>query len=226
MKTACMIAAGAAFTGVSAVAIPAMKRDGGSVSITPHDAYSSSIGVLGCKVDTNRIAYWPEPISCDSNCMKLSGPDGRTVNVLQVDNSGGAHDISYDAWNYLKTGKSATADPTEGGGFDVKWERVDMSQCADILKDSNNKLAFSAANSMNFVGSCLASNTWVGQNYALYNIADPAACTIGFDELCHYDASVSSQPSCPHTLGSTNTLVGDPVDNIVYGTGKTEVAQA
>lgn len=31
----------------------------GTVYVTPHSQFSSSIGVLGCKVDTNRIAYWP-----------------------------------------------------------------------------------------------------------------------------------------------------------------------
>lgn len=27
-----------------------------SASITPHDMYSSSVGALGCKLDTNRVA--------------------------------------------------------------------------------------------------------------------------------------------------------------------------
>lgn len=28
--------------------------------ITPHEQYGSSIGVLGCKIDTNRVACWPQ----------------------------------------------------------------------------------------------------------------------------------------------------------------------
>ncbi|KAH0006683.1 hypothetical protein KCU78_g12180, partial [Aureobasidium melanogenum] len=31
----------------------------GTISATPHVEYSSSIGVLGCKINTNRVAYWP-----------------------------------------------------------------------------------------------------------------------------------------------------------------------
>lgn len=138
MKTTMMIAAASAFTTVTSVAIPAVKRDSGTVSITPHDVYSSSIGVLGCKIDVNHVAYWPGMPSCGSNCIKLTGPGGRTTNVLHIDSSGGAHDISYNAWNYLKTGQLATADPVEGGGFDVTWESVDMSQCASIIKPEAN----------------------------------------------------------------------------------------
>ena len=46
----------------SALAIPA-KRE--TISITPHDSYSSSVGVLGCKINTDRVAYWPGAVSCD-----------------------------------------------------------------------------------------------------------------------------------------------------------------
>ncbi|TXB97704.1 hypothetical protein FocTR4_00012160 [Fusarium oxysporum f. sp. cubense] len=59
------------------------------VSITPHDQYSSSIGVLGCKVDTNRIAYWPLEVGCDGICVKVANK-GRFLHLLRIDKSQGA----------------------------------------------------------------------------------------------------------------------------------------
>lgn len=205
---------------VSAIAIPEVKRSGG-VSITPHVSYSSSIGVLGCKIDTNRVAYWPSSPSCNNMCVKVSA-NGRSVNLLKIDQSGGAYDISYDAWNYLSTGQSAVDNPTMGGGMAATYEDVDMSECADMLKTPDQKLAFTAANSMNFVASCLAEpSSWMAQNYALYNMAN-SACTLGYDEVCSLDLSVSNQPSCPHQLGvqTPNTDPNDTVENIAYGTGE------
>src|SRR3569833_2656431 len=81
---------------------------------TPHDSYSSSVGVLGCKINTDRVAYWPGSVDCNNICVKLSY-GGRSVHLLRIAQSGGAYDISYDAWNYLQTGKSATTDPITGG---------------------------------------------------------------------------------------------------------------
>lgn len=204
---------------VSATAIPEVKRSGG-ISITPHDSYSSSIGVLGCKIDTNRVAYWPTFPSCNNMCVKVSA-NGRSVNLLKIDQSGGAYDISYDAWNYLSTGLSAVDNPTTGGGVSATYEDVDMSECADLLKTEDQKLAFTAANSMGFVAGCLAEpSSWMAQNYALYNLAN-CACTLGEDEVCSLDLSVSNQPSCPHQLGiqTPNTNSNDTVENIVYGSG-------
>ncbi|KAK3051044.1 hypothetical protein LTR09_007793 [Extremus antarcticus] len=221
MKTTFFIAAATAFTTVSSLAIPPAKRDGGSISITPHDSYGSSIGVLGCKINVNRVAYWPMQPSCDGMCMKVSA-NGRSTTLLQIDTSGGAYDISYEAWNILKTGQSATTDPVEGGGFAATYERVDMSQCADIITESSGKLAFTAANSMNYIAGCPA-NSWVGRNYALYNIAN-SVCSLGVDERCTLDMSVSNQPSCPSGLGSQKPLAGDQVMNIIYGTGAKQVA--
>jgi hypothetical protein len=83
----------------SALAIPT-KRE--AISITPHDAYSSSVGVLGCKINTDRVAYWPSAVSCDKMCVRVSA-NGRSVNLLKIDTSGGAYDIAYDAYNYLLT---------------------------------------------------------------------------------------------------------------------------
>ncbi|KIH90975.1 hypothetical protein SPBR_00394 [Sporothrix brasiliensis 5110] len=189
------------------------------VSVTPHDSYSSSVGVLGCYIDTNRVAYWPGSVDCNNLCVKVTNGD-RSVHLLRIDQSGGAHDISYDAWNYLQTGSSATVDPIAGGGVAMEYEDVDASECASLIKTPGNKLPLSASNSMNFVASCLAdSSSWVGQNHVLYNIADPL-CSLGYDETCTLDLSVSNQPSCPHTLGLTTSLTSTHVYNIEYPSGK------
>lgn len=210
---------------VSAAALPSspVKRASGSASVTPHDRYSSSVGVLGCKINVNRVAYWPSFPSCDSICIKVSA-NGRSVHLLKIDQSGGAHDISYDAWNYLVTGQSATVNPTQGGGIAATWEDAPMSACADLIKEPSGKLAFSAANSMNFISSC-GANTWVGQHNALYNILN-SQCTWGYDEVCTLPPpSQGNQPTCPHQLGVPNPLTSQPVYNIDYGTGKLSLAQ-
>jgi hypothetical protein len=104
-----------------------------------------------------------------------------------------------------------------GAGVDATYKNCPMSECAHLLKDSNNKLAFSAANSMSFVSSCM-SNAWFCENYALHNIAN-SACTFGLDELCSLDEN-PALPTCPNGLGSTTPLkLADPVMDVVYGTG-------
>ncbi|OAA61740.1 hypothetical protein SPI_04599 [Niveomyces insectorum RCEF 264] len=192
----------------------------GSVSATPHDSYSSSVGVLGCKINTNRVAYWPAPVDCTNICVRLSYGD-RSVYLLRIDQSGGAHDVSYDAWNYLQTGSSATADPVDGGGVAMDYEDVDASFCADLLHTPGSKLPLSASNSMDFVASCLGdASSWVAQNHILYNVCDPL-CSLGFDEPCTLDLATSNQPSCPHTLGLTTPMSpAAPVYNIQYPSGK------
>ncbi|KAF4973967.1 hypothetical protein FZEAL_9074 [Fusarium zealandicum] len=199
----------------------AAKRDGdsGTVSVTPHDSYSSSIGVLGCKVDTNRIAYWPNSVDCNNICVSLSYQD-RNVHLLRIDQSEGAYDVSYDAWNYLYTGHSATDKPTAGGPVEMQFENVDASKCKDLINTKRSKLPLSAANSMNFLTSCLdQDDTWVGDNYVLYNILDPI-CTIGRDEACDLDYPAANQASCPHTLGVPEKLDDAPVINIRYPSGE------
>ncbi|KAI1391006.1 uncharacterized protein F4822DRAFT_426858 [Hypoxylon trugodes] len=214
-----------AATLASAAVLPSSsltKRDNG-ISVTPHDRYSSSIGVLGCKINTNRVAYWPSSPDCNNICVKVSA-NGRSVHLLKIDQSGGAHDISYDAWNYLSTGQSAKDDPTQGGGIDATWEDAPMSDCADLLSAGGGKLAFAAANSMNFITSCSA-DTWVGKNYALYNIVN-TQCTWGYNETCTMpDPSQGNQPTCAHQLGTTVALTSQPVWNIDYGTGQLSLAQ-
>ncbi|KAH7183731.1 hypothetical protein BKA60DRAFT_603012 [Fusarium oxysporum] len=131
--------------------------------ITPHIEYSSSVGVLGCKVDTNRIAYWPLDVGCDGICVKVSN-EGRSLHLLRIDKSGGF-------------GASAIDDPQVGGGIQMSYEIVDTSE---------------SANSMNYVSSCISQPTsWVAQNYQLYNINDPV-CKYGVDENCSLDLTISN----------------------------------
>lgn len=185
-------------------------------NITPHDQYSSSIGVLGCKIDTNRVAYWPGYVGCDEICVRVYNED-RSVHLLRIDTSGGAYDISYDAWNYLAFGKSAVEEPHVGGGIDMNYDVVHASECQHLLHEG--KLPLSAANSMNYVASCLNQPaSWVAQNYALYNINDQL-CKFGLDEECRLDLAISNQPSCPSPLGIVTPL-DYKVENIQYGTGK------
>lgn len=193
-----------------------------SKSISPHEQYSSSVGILGCKINTNRVAYWPGSVGCDDICIKLSN-DGREVYLLKIDSSGGAYDVSYDAWNFLVTGKSATEDPNRGGRVPMTYQVVDPSNCINLL--DNGKLPLTAANSMNYLVDCLQSpNSWVAQNYILYNIAD-SICKYGVDEICHLDLDVSNQPQCPSQLGVLKPLPLDlRVKNIIYGTKKEESA--
>ncbi|CAM1510667.1 Fc.00g010020.m01.CDS01 [Cosmosporella sp. VM-42] len=196
--------------------------DSATVWVTPHDAYSSSIGVLGCKVDTNRIAYWPGSVDCTNICISLSY-GGRNVHLLRVDQSQGAYDVSYDAWNYLYTGHAATDKPTAGGPIEMQFKNEDASKCNSLIHTDGHKLPLSASNSMNFLVSCLDNSSWVGENYVLYNIADPI-CTIGYDEKCNLDWPNANQASCSHALGLPEPLKGDQVVNIRYPTGEKVVA--
>jgi hypothetical protein len=97
---------------------------------------------------------------------------------------------------------------------------VDISNCADLLV--NGQLPLSAANSMNYLAGCSASQpgSFAAQRSALYNIAD-SQCHWGIDEICTIDlAAGQNQATCPHQLGLMPALGGaDTVFNIQYGTG-------
>lgn len=193
------------------------------VSVTPHASYSSSIGVLGCKINTDRVAYWPMAVDCTNICVKLSY-DSRSVHLLRIDHSAGAYDVSYDAWNYLQTGKSATKEPIAGGGVPMTYENVSASECSELIHTDG--LAMSASNSMNFLFSCLAdASSWVAQNFVLYNIADPL-CSVGYNEKCTLpDLSTgANQATCAHTLGAAALLTSQPVYNIMYPSGEKMLA--
>lgn len=203
---------------VSASAIPSRRAE--SASVTPHEQYSSSIGVLGCLINTNRVAYWPFPVNCDDICVKVTY-EGRSLNLLKIDTSGGAFDISYDAWNQLAFGTSAKDDPHYGGGLPMEYEFVDPSECADLLPPSG-KLPITASNGMNYWSQCNSeTGSWGHDNIELINILDPV-CHYGFNEVCEApDLTVTNQPTCPHTLGLNSPLdPALPVKNIEYGTGR------
>ncbi|KAH6970516.1 hypothetical protein BKA56DRAFT_622194 [Ilyonectria sp. MPI-CAGE-AT-0026] len=203
----------APFTALLAAIAP---RDYGCVSMTPHELYGSSIGVLGCKINTNHVAYWPTAVGCDDICVKVSY-GGRKVYLLKIDHSEGSYDISYAAWNWLGFGKHATQEPQMGGGITMEYETVHASKCYDLLDDG--KLPLMAANSMNYLASCLSQpNSWVAKNYRLFYIGNDI-CTLGVDEVCTVNLAVSNQPVCPSGLGSTAEL-NLTVINIAYGTGK------
>ena len=192
-------------------------RGVGTKQITPHDSYSSSVGVLGCKINTNRVAYWPERVDCNNLCVRLRY-DGRETYLLRIDQSGGSHDISYDAWNYLGFNATATVDPNYGGAISMDYEDVSMNYCKDLLH--TGKLPLSAPTGMNYLTSCLGDkSSWVASNYELYNIYN-SACTLGYDEKCTLDLRDSNQASCPHPLGLQQKLEGLAVTNIEYGTGR------
>ncbi|KAK5996819.1 hypothetical protein PT974_02163 [Cladobotryum mycophilum] len=196
-----------------------------TVWATPHDSYSSSIGVSGCKINTDRVAYWPEPVDCNNICVSLQYED-RKIYLLRIDQSQGAHDCSFSAWNYLYTGYPATEKPVAGGAIAMQTENVDPSKCADLIHTKDHKLPLSAANSMNFLASCLAQpDSWVAKNHVLYNILD-SICTLGHDEVCTLDWPAANQPKCPSTLGVPVALKGDPVYNIEYPSGKKVLASA
>ena len=129
-----------------------------------------------------------------------------------------------DAWNFLMTGQSATKDPQMGGGIPATVEPVDMSECQHLIRSPDAKLPLMAANSMNFVASCMAQpDSYVAQKSGLWNIAT-STCTYGIDEECSLNLAVSNQPSCPHQLGLQTPMNNMPVFNLQYGTGKPVLA--
>ncbi|KAK2012447.1 hypothetical protein LZ32DRAFT_605644 [Colletotrichum eremochloae] len=206
---------------------PAVVADG-TVWATPHDSYSSSVGVLGCKINTDRVAYWPGSVDCNNLCISLSYDDGvnykRTVKLLRVDQSQGAYDISYDAWNYLYTGNSAKDLPVAGGPLPMEYAELPADECRSLLRTKDKTLALSASNSMNFLASCLAQpDTWVAKNYALYNMLD-SICSWGYDEVCKLDWPTANQPTCKHSLGMPVALKDAPVYNVQYPSGDVVVA--
>ena len=195
------------------------NKTSGTIWVTPHAIYSSSVGVLGCKVDTNRIAYWPAPVDCNNICVSLKY-GSRSLHLLRIDQSGGAYDVSYDAWNELYTGHSAEDKPTAGGAIEMTYESETPEKCRDLIHTTGGKLPLSAANSMNFLASCLADeDSWVAKHHVLYNVLDPS-CTMGRSEECALDWPAQNQPTCPHTLGVSDELHDMAVYNIEYPTGK------
>lgn len=208
--------------------------------VTPHDRYASSIGVLGCKINTNRVAYWMEAIDCNNICLKLTHmASKRSVHLLKIDKSGAAHDISYDAWNYLKTGNpakegtAATGGPGDLGEVQYEYVDPDSPECKSLIYDPEGKLPLMGANSMNFFSSC-PEGSWVKNNTQFWNLNDDR-CSTGWNEKCTLLPG-DNQPTCQpgHLLGyggSEHPVLG-PADlkgdhkvvNIDYMTGKESAA--
>ncbi|KAF5988532.1 hypothetical protein FBULB1_1408 [Fusarium bulbicola] len=164
---------------------------------------------------------WPGSVDCNNICVKVSY-ESRSICLLKTDSTGGAYDISYDAWNYLGFGKSASDSPREGGGIAMNCEFVHASECTDVLH--NGKLPLTAADSMNYVASCLSEpNNWVAQNFELYNINDPIY-KHGINDKCYLNLAIGNQPECPSGLGAVGEL-NLTVQNIQYRTGKIVPAQ-
>jgi hypothetical protein len=159
-------------------------RSTGVISLNSHVQYSSSMGVLGCMINTNRIAYWPLTPPCDNPCVKLTAPNGNTINVLHIDTSGGSYDISMDAYKTLKYGPGwRTINTLPEAMWDgVKYEYVPIDQCADILH--NGKLPV-MAKSPNKHLECKASSPasiWA-TGVELYDI-DDTQCLRGVMQTC------------------------------------------
>ncbi|TDZ44991.1 hypothetical protein CTRI78_v009143 [Colletotrichum trifolii] len=203
------------FNAIFAAGLVALAR-ADSLFIKPHILYGSSVGVLGCKINHNRVAHWPSEVDCNTICVKVSH-GGRSLHLLKVDKSRASYDISYDAWNYLVTGKSALEAPATGGGVLMDYKFVEAEECAHLL--SHGKLPLSASNSMNYLEKCLSQpDSWVSQNYQLYNILQGNDCSQGYDETCILDLSLGYNPVCPHILGFPAILKGHTVVNIPYPT--------
>lgn len=187
----------------------------GTVYVTPHSQFSSSIGVLGCKVDTNRIAYWPYWPDCTNMCIKLTF-GSRSKTILHIDASGGAHDISFDAFQYLAFNSSATASPAilnANAGVNMDYKIVDMSECSDIIKSDTGKLSFLAV-SPNQIVSCQDQNgSWVADNFEVRNIAN-SQCQYGVDEVCTFDDTTGTS-TCPSGVGTKGTVALSPAQPVI-----------
>lgn len=203
-----------------------IPRAGHAFQGTPHDMYSSSIGVLGCLVDTNRIAYWPTQPGCNNICKKITKGD-RSVHVLHIDQSTGAYDISFDAWNELVYGVSAREGGQAGGKEDMTFEDVDMSdpECLALLKTESKKLPLAAAASMGYIANCITehADSWVARNIETYNIIDPI-CQWGYMEKCELAYPKDNLQHCPEPAGRAAAVL-NPLEekyhviNIMYSDG-------
>ncbi|KAF2677087.1 hypothetical protein K458DRAFT_447194 [Lentithecium fluviatile CBS 122367] len=176
----------------------------GAVWITPHEQYSSSVGVLGCKINHNRVAYWPLYPDVNRYCVKVTRK-GRSLHLLHIDQSGGANDISYDAWNYLATGKSAKDAPHCGGALEAQFEWVDNKECADLILSGDGRLPLAASNPDLAPYAPEPKEKYV----KLYNLKD-MQCQIGKDE----------ESVCPSGLGNVNDPSGIVFEDIKYDTAR------
>ena len=187
-----------------------------SIWVTPHMQYSSSVGVPGCLIDTNRVAYFPQPVSCTEPCMRMTNTAlNIEVVLLHIDTSGGANDISYDAWNRLQTGVETITRPLMGGGIPVEMERLKLEdpECKALLGQTGGKIPTLAANPG--FSDC--------PEVAQYRNYRDMQCKQGTGEIC-------DKPGLLTCLnGEAGWMKDNPVDawvkNIEYGTGESIPAE-
>jgi hypothetical protein len=200
-----------ALTGAT-TAIPAARA--ATVAVTPHDRYSSSVGVLGCRIDPNRVAYFPSAPSCASLCKRVTEPSsGRRLVLLHVDASAGAYDISYDAFVQLVTGRSARRNPIAASPTEMVVEDVATGhpECRALLPGGRLPVM---ASSPNFALTCPNWKSFV----EFWNVMD-TQCRFGKLEKCAFDGNV---PSCPSGMANPTWEIPEEqrVYDIEYGTGK------
>jgi hypothetical protein len=161
-----------------------------AITIMPQADYASSLGVLGCKVNTDLAASWPKPADCENLCIRIT-TSTRTLHVLHVDQSASAYGISSYAWDVLTSGETSPA----GEGALIAYEFVSTRECTHILHE--DALPLSATISVGFLTRCLSDpNSWVAQNFRLFNFHDPQYQE-GAEEECDLDLSIRQQPFCP-----------------------------
>ncbi|KAF4553723.1 Hypothetical protein D9617_6g094550 [Elsinoe fawcettii] len=160
--------------------------------VTGHVEYRSTLGIPGCKINTNAVAYWPTTGDCDSVCAKVKNPANgveKTVLTIGTSSDPSVYDISWKRYVELKgegddaAGNAAAYD----GGTDMEVNPVSMDQCLDLInyeEGGQKKLPFIAL-SPNFLNECKSSspNSWVAQNGVLLDFNNDC-CTMGKDQKC------------------------------------------
>jgi hypothetical protein len=173
----------------------------GTIALRPHVEYDSSMGVIGCLINTNRIAYWPLPPPCDNPCVKLTAPNGNTINVLHIDKSTSSYDISMDAFKTLKYGADWRSVNTqvESEWEGVQYEYVSMDQCAGILPDGTLPLI---AKSTQSYDNCVKSEpqSFWAKNSQFWDV-DDGRCLRGKLQKCELVPG-NTVPQCADGAGA------------------------
>lgn len=158
--------------------------------LTPQADYASSLGILGCKVNTDLVVSWPKAADCESLCVRIT-TNTRSLHLLQVDQSISAYGISNYVFDILISGENRPA----GEGALIEYEFVSTRECSHILLEE--ALPLSADIGLGFLTQCLSnSSTWVAQNYRLFNFHD-SQCREGSEEECDLDLNIRQRPFCP-----------------------------
>jgi hypothetical protein len=174
---------------------PSVDRTIGTVLLDSHVEYSSSTGVIGCLIDTNRVAYWPGVPPCDDPCIRLAAPNGRTIHVLHIDQSQGSFDISMDAFKTLKYGpgwRSINTQP-ESKWDGVQYEYVSMKECAGILPNGTLPVVAKSPNKYIECARSEPQSFWATSTQ-LYDIDDPG-CLRGLMQTCEL-LDLDEMPKC------------------------------